>query len=210
MKRKLRDFAWMIKSRFYKNVLICFGTSLTEGSGWVKMLQKEMPDWYVVNFGKGGECSDWGTKVYKKILYFKPKIVLMEWAINDAYIRYPKPLTLAESKSNLIEMIYFFKSKGIEVYVQVMNPPLDIFLAGRNPLKDRPEFQKFYELHREISKNYAVPFIDHVKEWNKLSKRKFLEYCPDGLHPNELGSQKITIPLIKNKMSIAKNLATKD
>lgn len=200
MKRKIRDIIWLIKSLFYKKVLVCFGTSLTEGSGWVKMLQKQMPGWYVVNFGKGGECSTWGLKNYKQVARFRPKIVLMEWAINDAYIRYDKIMTLKESKKNLIEMINYFKCKNIEVILQVMNPPLYIDISGRNPLLDRPKFYQFYSLHKDIARDMRIKFIDHVKQWNKLNQKEFLKHCPDGLHPNELGSEKITVPLIMGEL----------
>ena len=71
-----------------KKRLVCFGTSLTSGSGWVKMLKKRLPDWRVINSGKGGMNSNWGMDNFgQKVLRYNPHVVLMEFSVNDAYIK---------------------------------------------------------------------------------------------------------------------------
>lgn len=204
MRRLLRDILWVIRARLTrKKKIVCFGTSLTEGSGWVKMLQKELPEYHVINFGKGGMNSNWGVKNLKWVLWFKPEIVLMEFAINDASIltEYYKPVNQFQSSINLQRMIYDFKVNGIEVYLMVMNPPLDINIYERNPAEDRPEYNEYYELHKAIAIINNIPFIDLTAEWNKLSREDFLWFCPDGLHPNELGSRGITVPTILKQLN---------
>ena len=197
MKRKIRILFSLIRSKFHKNVMVCFGTSLTAGSGWVKMLGMKLPDWYVVNLANGGMNSNWGVTQIKNVLRFKPKIILMEWAINDAYIGKPyfRPISIhSESYDNLVEMIQAFK--GIKIIMLGMNPPLDMFLCGRNPAKDRPDYRIYSMVHKTIAENRNIPYIDITREWDKLSEHQFLFYCPDGLHPNALASRDIIIPKI--------------
>lgn len=185
--------------------MVCYGTSLTAGSGWVKMLNKELKDWYVINSGKGGMNSNWGVdNFYKKVLRYKPKIVLMEFAINDAYIKddFYKLVDIVDSITNIEILTLILRRRDIKVYLMAMNPPLDLFLSGRNPALDRPDYSDYYFAHQQIAKVLHIPFIDHTKEWRKLSTDDFLKYCPDGLHPNELGSKEITIPTILKQLSL--------
>lgn len=188
-----------IRSRLAKNVLVCYGTSLTAGSGWVKMLQMKLPDWYVINSGKGGMNSEWGLDNYKKlVLRYKPKIVLMEFAINDAYkhATYYRPVSLHSSIRNIHWMIKEFQEEGIKVYLMVLNPPLNMYLSGRNPKEDRPYYYDYYKQHKQLAEKLKIDFIDVCSEWLELTTDEFLHYCPDGLHPNALGSRAITVPKI--------------
>ena len=197
MKRKIRILFSLIRSKFHKNVMVCLGTSLTAGSGWVKMLGMKLLDWYVVNLAKGGMNSNWGVTQIRIVLRFKPKIILMEWAINDAYIGKPffRPIsTYAESYNNIERMIEAFK--GIKIIMLGMNPPLDMFLCGRNPAAERPCYRVYESQHYQLAKRWKIPYIDITKEWDKLNKDDFLHYCPDGLHPNALGSRDLIIPKI--------------
>ena len=197
MRRKIRLFLYLIRSKFSKNVMVCFGTSLTAGSGWVKMLGMKLPDWYVVNLAKGGMNSNWGITQIETVLRFKPKIILMEWTINDAYIGKPyfRPISnFNESCSNLEKMIEAFK--GIRVIMLGMNPPLDMYLSGRNPAAERPHYRVYEHIHFFLAKKKNIRYIDITSEWDKLSTDDFLHYCPDGLHPNALASRDIIIPKI--------------
>lgn len=189
MRRKIRNLFYLIRSLFFKDVVVCIGTSLSAGSGWVKMLSKELP-YHFVNLAKGGECSRWGITQIGLVLLFRPKIILMEWAINDAYYKIP----FLESSQNLRMMFKAFHKS--EIYLLGLNPPLDIFIAGRNPAKDRPEFRKYLELHKEMANSHNIKYIDTTWIWDKMNKHQFLFYCPDGLHPNEAASKDITVPVI--------------
>lgn len=192
----IRDHLKYLKSLFFENVLVCYGTSLTSTGGWVKLLQKKLPEWYVINSGKGGMNSNWGVDNFKKkVLRYNPKIVLMEFAINDAYEGKPyySPTGFFESRHNVAKMMCELREKGIKVYYMSMNPPLDMYLYGRNPAQDRPKYWKFKAEHKWIANG---SYIDIGKEWEKLSKDDFLFYCPDGLHPNVLASRDITVPKI--------------
>lgn len=190
----------LILSRIFKNVMVCFGTSLTEGSGWVKLLKKELPKWYIINFAKGGMNSNWGIDNIHKMLRLKPKVVLMEFAINDAYIGdkpyYDTP-NFNTSVANMKAMIMMMKRKGIEVYLLGMNPPFDKFCFGRNPFGDRPAYTSFYSEHRHIAQACKAKYIDITSEWEKYRDSSYLdEYIPDMLHPTLKASKHIIVPTI--------------
>src|SRR5574343_20540 len=153
MRQHIRYLISFIGSRIFRNVMVCFGTSLTSGSGWVELLKKELPKWYVIKFAKGGMNSNWGIDNIHKLLALKPKVVLMEFAVNDAYLGkpyYPTP-DLSTSMSNMEAMIEMMKRRGIKVYVLGMNPPFDKHCFGRNPFEDRKDYKRFYLQHRRIA-----------------------------------------------------------
>jgi len=184
-----------------KKRLVCYGTSLTSTGGWVKMLKKRLPDWRVINSGEGGINSNWGLDNFgKKVLKYNPHVVLMEFAINDSYIKYDeidygcKPTSFDQSIQNIKFMIK--KLKWCKVYYMTMNPPLDIFIAERNPAEDRPDYWLYSNTHQKVADTLGAEVIDMNEKWKALSTENFLEYCPDGLHPNEFGSEMITIPAI--------------
>lgn len=186
---------------FRKKTMVCFGTSLTQTGGWVEMLQKQLPDWKVINSGQGGMNSNWGRDNFeKKVLRFNPNIVLMEFAINDCYIGppfYKKP-TFEESSKNINFMVD--KLWGARVFYLTMNPPLDKFLFGRNPAEQRPEWEKYTQEHCGEAKFRNATIIDIADYWKMLPEKAFLKFCPDGLHPNELGSGIITAPTILDQV----------
>ena len=183
--------------QFNKKTMVCYGTSLTSGSGWVKMLQKELPDWCVINSGEGGMNSNWGIDNFeKRVLRYNPHVVLMEFAVNDAYIKddfYKRP-SLMGSLCNLRDMITPLKYS--KVYYMTMNPPYDMYLQGRNPKDDRPEWETYYRRHRNAAKNLGAEIINITPKWEALDQDEFLRLCPDCLHPNELGSKEIIVPTI--------------
>ncbi len=198
-----------------KKRMVCYGTSLTSSDGWfgtsfrstggwVKMLDKSLPDWRVINSGKGGMNSNWGMDNFqKKVLRYNPHVVLMEFAINDAYTgKLPFYDTPGFDKS--IQNIKFMikKLKWCKVFYMTMSPPLDKFLFDRNPAEDRPMWDLFYREHRDIAHELGAEVINITRKWEALSTEKFLEYCPDGLHPNELGSKMITLPTILKRLEL--------
>ena len=172
------------------------------------MLNKALPDWRVINSGEGGMNSNWGMDNFgKKVLRYNPHVVLMEFSINDAYIRYDeidygcKATSLVQSIKNIKFMIK--KLKWCKVFYMTMSPPLNKFLFDRNPAEDRPEYWLYSNVHQKVA--YDIPgveVIDIAEKWQVLSTEKFLEYCPDGLHPNECGSENITLPTILERLEL--------
>jgi len=185
-----------------KKRMVCYGTSLTSGSGWVKMLKKRLPDWKIINSAKGGMNSNWGVDNFEqKVLKFNPHIVLMEFAVNDAYIKtdFYGTVDIEQSIQNIKSMIK--KLKWCKVFYMTMNNPLDMYLQGRNPAEDRPGWERYYRLHRFEAYECGADVINITARWQTLDKDDFLKFCPDGLHPSELGSGMITIPAIMEALN---------
>ena len=196
MREKIHHIINRLK-QINKKTMVCYGTSLTSGSGWVKMLQKELPDWCVINSGEGGMNSNWGVDNFeKKVLRYSPHVVLMEFSINDCFIGeplYEKP-QLNKSLSNIKNMIK--RLRWSKVYYMTMNNPLDIYLKGRNPAEQRPLWETYYRRHRLVAKELGAEIINHTPMWEVLDQGEFLRLCSDGLHPCEQGSKEITLPTI--------------
>jgi len=136
----------------------------------------------------------------------------MEFSINDAYIRYDeidygsKPTTFEQSIQNIRFMIK--KLKWCKVYYMTMNPPLDIFIAERNPAEDRPDWWLYSNAHQKVADTLGAEVINIAEKWQRYidnpyptGRYSFLDLCPDGLHPNELGSKMITIPAIMEALN---------
>ena len=197
MREKIRHLINRLRQIPNRKTMVCYGTSLTSGSGWVKMLQKELPDWCVINSGKGGMNSNWGIDNFeKKVLRYNPHVVLMEFAVNDAYIKedFCGKLGIKKSLENIGYMVETLK--WCKVYYMTMNNPYDMFLQGRNPKDDRPSWEQYYRMHRYEAHAFGAEIINHTPRWQALDQGEFLKMVPDGLHPNELGSKEITVPTI--------------
>ena len=70
--------------------VLCIGTSLTNGGGWVAPLQAELQKWtaipvQTVNRGIGGAASDVGVRNIANYIACDPSIVLIEFGMNDAH-----------------------------------------------------------------------------------------------------------------------------
>ena len=76
-------------------IIVVYGTSLTANPlGWPAMLEKEIDKRYpslvkVENMAAGAMWSTWGVKnLDERVLSKNPDLVLIEFAINDAFIPY--------------------------------------------------------------------------------------------------------------------------
>ena len=75
-----------------RQTIVTYGTSLTAGGAWVGQLQQALDSRYpgqatVINSGKGAMWSKWGVdNLEERVIQKKPDTVLIEFAINDAYL----------------------------------------------------------------------------------------------------------------------------
>lgn len=177
--------------------IVAYGTSLTEGSAWVKALADELDKQFpglatVNNSAKAGMFSGWGLENFQeRVLNLKPDCVFIEFAINDAYIAYNCSLDTA--RSNLEKMIGLARTHvpEIEVILETMNNP------RREGLEDRPNFEQYYEMYRRVALAWNLKLIDHEPNWKSLfdqNPRKWWRFVPDGLHPNREGQLEVIVP----------------
>jgi len=189
-------------------VVVAYGTSLTETGPWVKqvddILQKRYPGLLkVINTGGSGQWSDWGVKnLDEKVLNKKPDTVFVEFSINDSVDRFEA--SVETSRSNLNNMIdrILKQNADCEIILMVMNcvnPAAERWAKGRSRLKE------FNQAYRDVAKERGFLLIDHYPNWQRILDRDpalFAKYVPDGLHPAAEGCAKVVTPVIIRALGI--------
>ena len=200
------------KSRLVDNLksgslqtVVTFGTSLTAGGAWVKQLQAALDRSYpgkakVINSGQGAMWSKWGVdNLEKRVIEKKPDTVLIEFAINDAYLPYETSVEQAQSNlENMIDRILKAHSK-CEIVLMVMNPPIGVHLERR------PKIKEYYQMYRDVAKARKCLLIDHYPKWEKILNEDpelFNRFVPDGIHPVPEGCKAVILPNIAKALGI--------
>jgi acyl-CoA thioesterase I len=200
------------KSRLVANLesgnqqtVITYGTSLTSNAAWVQQLQAALNSSYpgkakVINSGKGAMWSKWGVdNLDKLVIEKKPDTVLIEFAINDAYL--PYKTSIEQARSNLENMIdrILKSNSNCEIVLMVMNPPIGV------PLELRPKIKDYYQMYRDVAKNRKLLLIDHYPNWETILNKDpalFKKYISDGIHPSAQGCAMVVSPEVFRSLGI--------
>ena len=152
-----------------ENTLVCFGDSLTKGTGsengetYPYFLQK-LTNITVVNAGVHGDTSQQGLDRIDDIFQFKPFMVLVEFGANDFF----KKIPIATTKQNIEKIIDKIQSTGAVAV---------ILCTEDNQL---PELHKALA---EIAKDKRVHLISGILNEIWIDRTLFA----DQLHPNSQG-----------------------
>jgi lysophospholipase L1-like esterase len=179
--------------------LVTYGCSLTAGGAWVEQVRCALDQRFpglvrVTNSGQGAMWSRWGLENLKeRVIDQQPDTVLIEFSMNDAYL--PYETSLEEARQNLIGMIERLAAAlpACEVIVMVMNPPVGEHRAVR------PRIEEFNEVYRQVARALGLRLIDHYPAWQRLLAEDppaFQACVPDGVHPAEIGCERIITPAI--------------
>ncbi|MDR9855466.1 SGNH/GDSL hydrolase family protein [Paenibacillus sp. VCA1] len=176
--------------------IVVYGTSLTEGGAWVsglkEILDRRFPGQVkLTNSAKGGQWSDWGVEnLEERVIALAPDAVFLEFAINDSFLPYQTSVTkCGENLNAMIDRIHA-ANKNCEILLMTMNPPV------REPLKIRPLIEEYYQVYRDTARKRGLLLIDHYSVWRSMlddNPAEFDRLVPDGLHPSDEGSTKITL-----------------
>ncbi len=188
-----------------QQTVVTYGTSLTAGGCWVAQLQQALNANYpslvtVINSGQGAMWSKWGLdNLDTRVIAKKPDTVLIEFAINDAYLDYRTSVT--EARSNLTNMIDRIVSSepDTEIILMTMNPPIGIHFERRPRIKD------YYQMYRDVAKERKLQLIDLDANWEPIleaNRDQFVKYIPDGIHPGPEGCAKVIAPTILKALGI--------
>ncbi len=186
--------------------VVAFGTSLTHGGAWVAELQAALDARWpglakVINAGESAKWSTWALEhLQERVIAHHPDVVLLEFAINDAY--QPYATSVEQARANLQEIVsrILRANPDCEVILQVMNPP-----TGEH-LQIRPDYRAYYEMYREFAAAKGLRLVDHSLNWyaiRAIDGAAFQSYVPDGIHPGELGCQKVVTPCLLRSLGIA-------
>ena len=80
-----------------------------------------------------------------------------------------------------------------------MNPPTGVHL------EKRLKVESYNQMYRDFAVEHHLPLIDHYPNWQKLLKtdpKRFVEYVPDGIHPNAEGCKLVITPTILSALGI--------
>jgi len=183
-----------------KQHLVTYGTSLTEGGAWVGQLKALLGKKYpglitVTNSGKSAMWSKWGVdNLDERILKKNPDTVLIEFAINDAFLQYKTSVEAA--RANLETMLdrILKQNPKCEIILMTMNPPV------REHLQRRPKIEEYYQMYRDVAAQRKLRLIDHYVNWKAILDKdaaRFNELVPDGIHPAPKGCEAVILPALE-------------
>lgn len=183
-----------------KQHLVTYGTSLTHGGAWVgqlkALLEKKYPGLITVtNSGQSAMWSKWGVdNLDERILKKDPDTVLIEFAINDAFLQYKT--TVEAARANLENMIgrILKQHPKCEIILMTMNPPV------REHLQRRPKIEEYYQMYRDVAAQHKLRLVDHYVNWKAILDKdpaKFNALVPDGIHPGPKGCETVIVPALE-------------
>ena len=188
--------------------IVTYGTSLTAGGAWVGQLQGELDRRFpglakVVNSGAGAMWSKWGVdNLEARVVEKQPDAVLIEFAINDAFLEYKT--SPEEARKNLEQMIDRILKARFEcqIVLMTMNPPISVHLERR------PKVDDYYDVYRQVAKDRKLLLIDHNANWKKVLQAdaaRFNKLVPDGIHPNALGCETVILPQLLKSLDVGRD-----
>jgi len=192
--------------------IVTYGTSLTAGGAWVTQIQTWLNDQFpgqctLLNSGMGSMASNTGVKLLTpKVLDHKPDVLLIEFAVNDAYRAYDPnqpdfDISLEKSRDNLHAIIdqTLAISPHCKVFIQTMNPAWDA-PNGWGCETKRPDLDAYYQGYRDVASQRGLPLIDHHPVWRAIQQHHrtlFERYIDDGVHPIAEACEHVVTPAIK-------------
>lgn len=138
--------------------------------------------------------STWGVQhLEDSVISRKPDAVLIEFAINDAFVPYHTSPQLAQLNLEYMINRLMLCNPDCEIILQLMNPPTGQHAA------DRPELAAYYEVYRTVATKYGLMLIDHDSYWKDILSagiETFLTHVPDGIHPNAESARSLIAPYV--------------
>jgi len=177
--------------------ILVFGDSLSAAygipreSGWVSLLQRQLPQHRVVNASVSGETTAGGlTRLPNILAAHRPHLTIIELGANDGL----RGLPLRQTARNLEAMIDLAKQQGSAV----------LLVGMRLPPNYGPAYTyQFQALYTEVAQARKVRLVPFLLAGMAGQRERFLA---DGLHPGA-GAQPLLVdnvwrelkPMLKEK-----------
>lgn len=174
------------------------GTSLTAGSGATMSYHRDLAAALRIgksstvrlyNFGiPGGYTSD-GLANVQKVADLRPRVVLVEFTMNDCLI------SQATAQANTISLLNQLKSKspGSDIFLLILNK-----VVGSSPsATSRSNLPAFNQMYRDLAASQNVGLIDTYSAWGPAG----LSDIPDGVHPTPEANRLYAVPGIAGTLS---------
>jgi len=199
-----------------KQTMVVYGTSVTEKAFWPVLVRRSLLGNYpeqatFVNAAKSAMSSRWGlANLDERVLAHHPDLVLIEFALNDAYEGHNT--TVARARENLEEMIDRIATAvpECEVILMTMNPVSGVHLERR------PHYKDYYQMYRDVAAERKLRIIDHERNWDRILKDDpdaigiHSRYSADGAHPNTKASIEVIAPAVFEALGLPSPPPPKD
>ncbi len=200
-----------------KQTVVAFGTSVTKYGYWVTAMQQWFDQKYpglvtVINSGGPGQNSDWGlAQVKPLVLDHHPDLVFIEFATNDAHVRFK--LTVEHAKDNLDKIVTAIQQQNPQValVLQTMNTFWDAPKGFPTAATSRPQLNAFYDNYRNYAREHNLALVDNYVKWEEMKEKDYANFqimLPDGTHPNKNGSLAVNWPNIQELLEAAQKASS--
>ena len=213
--------------------IFMFGDSTTAPRGSVKvyadrvntMLQSIGSSLSVYNAGVPSNTTVQALKrLQTDVLAYKPRIVVMQFGLNDCAIDVWKKPPATEPRvskeafiANYRSMIAATQKAGAKVILMTTNPlrwhSKTRELYGKPPYKpdaedgfESPTLLAYNEALRALAKELNVPLVDVHAAYPAFAAKKktfITDMLPDGMHPGDLGHElvaELLLPVIRSQL----------
>jgi acyl-CoA thioesterase I len=181
--------------------IVCLGTSLTGRGGWTDVLAARLAAAWrrrvqVHAVAADDTTSRWGRRQLAAVLAYEPDLVLIEFAINDAYLKHL--VTPLESRRNHRALIRRLRRE---------RPDAAILLATMSPAHGwkrwllRPFLERHFAGYRRLSRAEGVGLVDTAPLWCASAAARARD-IPDGLHPTHEAQVRITVSGILRHLGV--------
>ena len=179
----------------------------------------------VFNAGQGSNTTHNARQRFQKdVLQHKPRIIVMQFGINDSAVDVWKNppasqprVSLTDFRENLAAMITLATKQQAKVILMTTNPlrwtPKLKELYGKPPYQpeqqdgmDAPVLAAYNEVIRELAKEHDLPLVDVHNAYSKYAEVHEIsidELLLDGMHPNDTGHELLTellVPVIRDQL----------
>ncbi len=192
-----------------RQCIVCFGDSLTscggEGGRYSDWLQKALPEWEVVNSGKGGDTIGGGlARLRTDVLDHKPRYAIIGLGANDYWQR---KRTLDELKRDYEAIVSQCSENGIRVLL------ISCFGHDMLPQGEVPDFTKaglplehyaagLALIERDLAARYKCGYVLDM-QCNIIPKGR-PDLWSDSNHPNAEGNRIVAdtiLPSLRKMMA---------
>ncbi|TXH29688.1 MAG: G-D-S-L family lipolytic protein [Cyclobacteriaceae bacterium] len=181
-----------------ENRIVFMGNSITEG--WSRLAPGFWNGKPYINRGISGQTTPQMLLRFKQdVIDLNPKVVVILAGTNDIAGN-TGPMTLEQSRDNIIAMAQLAKANGIKVILSSVIPAFDF--PWRPGLEPAPKIVALNQMIKAYCARNKIVYLDYhtamKDERNGLKK----ELGSDGVHPNEAGYE-IMGPLAEQAIKAA-------
>ena len=192
-----------------KMKIVCFGDSLTscggEGGRYSDMLQKSLPEYRIINSGKGGDTLGGGlARLNQAVLQHHAQYLVIGLGANDYWRR---KRTLNELKKDYEEILSRCAAAGMKIVViscfgNEKLPPGTVLDFDRAGLPLEQYAAGIALIERELVKKYHTEYVPDMQCGITPKGRRDL--WSDSNHPNAAGNRIVADTILPKLRKILK------